>query len=56
MRALLLETPPSIDNHEMTDKGAINQRAVLTNRAALVETLYAASPPSVLVVAHAPGA
>ena len=43
-RALLLEEPPSLDAGEMTDKGSINQRAVLTRRAALVEELYAGSP------------
>jgi feruloyl-CoA synthase len=43
-RALLLETPPSIDKSEITDKGYINQRAVLTNRAASVEQLYATPP------------
>jgi feruloyl-CoA synthase len=41
-RVLLLETPPSLDAGEMTDKGSINQRAVLRNRAALVDELYAA--------------
>jgi feruloyl-CoA synthase len=40
-RALVLETPPSIDSGEMTDKGSINQRAVLRVRAQLVEKLYA---------------
>jgi feruloyl-CoA synthase len=40
-RALLMEEPPSIDAGEITDKGYINQRAVLTRRAALVERLYA---------------
>jgi feruloyl-CoA synthase len=40
-RALLLSEPPSIDANEITDKGSINQRAVLTHRAALVESLYA---------------
>ena len=39
-RALLLHEPPSIDAGEITDKGYINQRRVLTRRAALVETLY----------------
>jgi feruloyl-CoA synthase len=39
-RALLMAEPPSIDANEITDKGYINQRAVLTNRAALVEALY----------------
>ena len=39
-RALVLEEPPSLDAGEMTDKGSINQRAVLKRRAALVEELY----------------
>jgi feruloyl-CoA synthase len=45
-RLLLLEVPPSIDAAEITDKGSINQRAVLDRRAALVEELYAATPSS----------
>jgi len=45
-RALLLEEPPSLDAHEVTDKGSINQRAVLANRAAMVEDLYAPEPPA----------
>ncbi len=40
-RALLLGDPPSIDIGEVTDKGSINQRAVLRARSALVEELYA---------------
>ena len=40
-RALLMAEPPSIDANEITDKGYINQRAVLSRRAALVERLYA---------------
>jgi feruloyl-CoA synthase len=40
-RALVLVDPPSIDRGEVTDKGSINQRAVLTHRAELVEHLYA---------------
>ncbi len=39
-RALLMAVPPSIERSEITDKGSINQRAVLTHRAALVESLY----------------
>ncbi len=39
-RMILLEAPPSIDAHEITDKGSINQSAVLKNRADLVEELY----------------
>ncbi|NNM72211.1 AMP-binding protein [Enterovirga aerilata] len=47
--ALLLDKPPSIDLNEVTDKGSINQRATLRNRAALVEELYA-EPPSPRVI------
>jgi feruloyl-CoA synthase len=43
-RALLLAEPPSLDAGELTDKGSLNQRAVLARRAAQVETLYAAPP------------
>src|SRR5690606_36308756 len=39
-RAHVMAEPPSIDRDEVTDKGSINQRAVLRNRAALVENLY----------------
>ncbi|HZP79900.1 MAG TPA: feruloyl-CoA synthase [Pseudolabrys sp.] len=42
-RALLMAEPPSLDAGEMTDKGSINQRAVLNHRAALVDELYAAT-------------
>jgi feruloyl-CoA synthase len=41
---MLLDVPPSIDVGEITDKGSINQRAVLKARAALVEELYAEVP------------
>ncbi len=40
-RALLLETPPALDEGEITDKGYINQQRVLEARAALVDKLYA---------------
>jgi feruloyl-CoA synthase len=39
-RAILMAEPPSMDKGEMTDKGSINQRAVLKNRSALVDELY----------------
>jgi feruloyl-CoA synthase len=45
-RAILLSDPPSLDAGEVTDKGSINQRAVLKHRAALVEELYASPSPS----------
>jgi feruloyl-CoA synthase len=44
-RAILLDAPPSIDASEVTDKGSINQNAVMAARAALVEDLYAEPPP-----------
>ena len=40
VRALLIDAPLSIDRGEVTDKGSINQRAVLEHREALVEALY----------------
>ncbi len=40
-RALLMHEPPAVDGGEITDKGYINQAAVLKNRAHLVERLYA---------------
>lgn len=40
-RVLLMEEPPAVDGHEITDKGYINQRATLERRRALVEKLYA---------------
>ena len=42
VRAMVLEEPPSLDAQEITDKGSLNQRAILTRRAALVDALYAA--------------
>jgi feruloyl-CoA synthase len=48
-RALLLEEPPSLDAREVTDKGSLNQRAVLTHRAALVDQLYGAAGAALLI-------
>jgi feruloyl-CoA synthase len=39
-RALLVAEPPSLQAGEITDKGYVNQRAVLERRAGLVELLY----------------
>jgi len=44
-RAVLVAEPPSIDKGEVTDKGSINQRAVLKHRAALVDALHAGTVP-----------
>jgi feruloyl-CoA synthase len=51
VRAVLLAEPASLDIGEMTDKGSINQRAVLAHRAATVEALYADPPPPLVIVA-----
>jgi feruloyl-CoA synthase len=48
-RSLVLVDPPSIDRGEITDKGSINQRAVLAHRNALVEHLYAGGDDSVIL-------
>jgi feruloyl-CoA synthase len=48
-RAVLLDAPLSIDRGEVTDKGSINQRAVLEHRSALIETLYATAPPAQVI-------
>ncbi len=50
-RALLLNEPPSIDQGEITDKGYLNQRAVLHGRAQLVEALYGHDDPRVIALA-----
>ena len=52
-RAIVMHEPPSLDLGEMTDKGSINQRAVLANRAQLVEELYADTPRGHVLVAGA---
>src|SRR5689334_19167175 len=48
-RAMLVDTPLSIDRGEVTDKGSINQRAVLEHRSGLIETLYAEQPPAQVI-------
>jgi feruloyl-CoA synthase len=48
-RSIVLVDPPSIDRGEITDKGSINQRAVLTHRDALVEHLFAGGDDSVIL-------
>jgi len=43
-RVLLMAEPPSVDGHEITDKGYVNQRATLERRKALVQKLYEKAP------------
>lgn len=40
-RLCLLAEPPTLDRSEVTDKGSVNQRAVLTHRAETVAALHA---------------
>ena len=47
-RLCLLSQPASLDLGEITDKGSINQRAVLTHRSALVEALHNGTLPHTL--------
>ena len=47
-RALLQDEPPNADAGEITDKGYINQRAVLTRRAADVAALYSGKDARVI--------
>ncbi len=49
-RVLLLDQPADIDAGEITDKGYINQRAVLEHRANLVQKLYS-DDPTVIILA-----
>ena len=49
-RAILLEELPSLDAGEMTDKGSINQRAVLSRRTAQVGELYAKEPSAKVIL------
>ncbi|MEI9931616.1 MAG: hypothetical protein WDM89_14025 [Rhizomicrobium sp.] len=43
-RVLLMAEAPSVDGHEITDKGYVNQRATLERRKALVDKLYVGGP------------
>ncbi|MDQ7998494.1 MAG: feruloyl-CoA synthase [Pseudomonadota bacterium] len=47
-RAVLVSQPPSIDKGEVTDKGSINQRAVLKHRDAQVQALHGDTLPFTL--------
>jgi feruloyl-CoA synthase len=49
-RLWLLDTPPSLDRGEITDKGSINQRAVLSHYEALIEMMHNAQRNDPLVI------
>jgi feruloyl-CoA synthase len=48
-RACLLAEPPALDRGEVTDKGSINQRAVLSCRADKVDALYRGTDPDLVL-------
>jgi feruloyl-CoA synthase len=50
----LLTEPPAIDRGELTDKGSINQRAVLAHRAAIVDAMHDGRDPATLRAGIAP--
>jgi feruloyl-CoA synthase len=51
-RLLVLADPPSLDAGEITDKGYVNQRAVLDRRAAAVNRLHADPPDPEVICWH----
>ena len=48
-RLIVLAQPASLEDGEITDKGYVNQRRVLANRAALVELLYGDPVPEKVI-------
>ena len=48
-RVILMAEPPSVDGHEITDKGYVNQRATMDRRSVLVDKLFAATPTSEVI-------
>lgn len=49
-RALVLAEPPSLEASEITDKGSLNPRKIITRRAALLERLYDNEDPALIRV------
>jgi feruloyl-CoA synthase len=43
-----------MEAREITDKGSINQKAVLKHRTALVDDMYAVTPPAHVLVSRQP--
>lgn len=50
VRALVLAEPPSVGDGEITAKGSLNNRAILTRRAGLLERLYDDADPDILKI------
>lgn len=49
-RAMILADPPSLADHEITDKGSLNIKKILTRRADLLERLYDNEDPALIRV------
>ena len=49
-RAIILAEPPSLKNSEVTDKGSLNPRKIMTRRAGLLERLYDNDDPALIRV------
>ncbi|SFR13152.1 feruloyl-CoA synthase [Poseidonocella sedimentorum] len=49
-RAIILAEPPSLKDGEITDKGSLNVRKIITRRAALLERLYDNEDPALIRV------
>jgi feruloyl-CoA synthase len=50
-RVILMAEPPSVDGHEITDKGYVNQRATMDRRRPLVDKLFVPNPdPEVIEI------
>ncbi|NVK62231.1 MAG: feruloyl-CoA synthetase, partial [Rhodobacteraceae bacterium] len=49
-RAMVLAEPPSLEHHEITDKGSLNIKKILTRRAELLERLYDNEDPALIRV------
>jgi feruloyl-CoA synthase len=49
-RAIILAEPPSVKDAEITDKGSLNVRKILTRRADLLERLYDNEDPALIRV------
>ncbi len=49
-RAIVLAEPPSLEASEITDKGSLNPRKIITRRSALLERLYDNEDPALIRV------
>jgi feruloyl-CoA synthase len=49
-RAMILAEAPSLKDHEITDKGSLNVRKIITRRADLIERLYDNDDPALIRV------